>query len=118
MCLIGPSSRRRTCAIGTIVSPGSRSAESATSVYNAHPYFSNRSPAWVTIASRGIGPNTATLRLPPERPSVFIIISGHLAGCLRCSYHCQVPCGDRTEVDGRQDHAHAPSHTACLCRPL
>ena len=64
--------------MGTIVSPGSSSAESATAVYNAHPYFSNRSPAWVTIWSRGIGPNTTTLRLAPVRPSVVMNASGHV----------------------------------------
>src|SRR3954463_7945408 len=50
--------------MGTMVSPGSRSADNATAVYNAHPYFSNRSPVWVTIWSRGIGPSTTTFRLP------------------------------------------------------
>src|SRR5215831_17256463 len=36
-----------------------------------HPYLWNRSPAWVTTWSRGIGPSTATLR--PGRPfSSFI----------------------------------------------
>src|ERR1700750_50194 len=63
ICLTGPSSRRRTCDIGTIVSPASSRAERATAVYMTHPYFSNRSPAWVTTWSRGIGPSTATLRL-------------------------------------------------------
>ena len=49
--LIGPSSFRRTCDIGTIVSPASRSAERATAVYETHPYFSNRAPSWLTIWS-------------------------------------------------------------------
>src|SRR6201987_935083 len=63
ICLIGPSSLRWTCDTGTTVSAASRSTERATPVYNAHPYFSNRSPSSVTIWSRGIGPSTATLRL-------------------------------------------------------
>src|SRR5215471_9174789 len=62
ICLIGPSSRRRTCEIGTIVSPISSRAERATAVYITHPYLWNRTPAWVRIWSRGIGPSTATLR--------------------------------------------------------
>src|SRR4051795_3066971 len=45
------------------MSPASSRADRATAVYNAHPYFSNRSPVWVTIWSRGIGPSTTTLRL-------------------------------------------------------
>src|SRR5437764_6268498 len=62
ICLIGPSSSRRTCEIGTTVSPVSTRADRAAAVYITHPYLWNRSPAWVTIWSRGIGPSTATLR--------------------------------------------------------
>src|SRR5262244_1299086 len=63
ICLIGPSSCRRTWEIGTIVSSASSRAERAAAVYMTHPYLWNRSPAWVTTWSRGIGPSTATLRL-------------------------------------------------------
>src|SRR4051794_24170731 len=76
--LIGPSSRRRAWVISAMGSSGSSSAESGAAVYNAHPYFSNRSPAWVRIWSRGIGPNTATLRVAPVRASVVIEASGHV----------------------------------------
>src|SRR5262249_52070938 len=65
ICLIGPSSCWRTCEIGTIVSPASSRADRAAAVYMTHPYLWNRSPAWVTTWSRGIGPSTATLR--PDR---------------------------------------------------
>src|SRR5215211_319216 len=73
--LIGPSSRRRTCDMGTTVSSRPSRAESATDVYIAHPYFLNRSPAWVTIWSRGMGPRTATLRPVPAGTSV---VTNHL----------------------------------------
>src|SRR5262249_22540380 len=63
ICLIGPSSCRRTCETGTIVSPASSRDERAAAVYITHPYLWNRSPACVTTWSRGIGPSTATLRL-------------------------------------------------------
>src|SRR5262249_62229362 len=69
--LIGPSCCRRTCEIGTIVSPASSRAERAAAVYMTHPYLWNRSPAWVTTWSRGIGPSTATLRL--DRPFTSFI---------------------------------------------
>src|SRR5215471_21307656 len=71
ICLIGPSSSRRTCEIGTIVSPASSRDERATAVYITHPYLWNCSPAWVTTWSRGIGPSTAILRL--ERPFTSFI---------------------------------------------
>src|SRR5215470_2987790 len=63
ICLIGPSSCRRTCEIGTTVSPASSRADRAAAVYRAPPYLWNRSPVWVTTWSFGIGPSTATLRL-------------------------------------------------------
>src|ERR1700722_4333970 len=81
ICLSGPSSLRRTCVTGTIVSPASRSAERATAVYSAHPYFSNRSPSSVTIWSRGIGPSTATLRLL----WVFVSVAMNAS---RSRHHC------------------------------
>src|SRR6516225_9449868 len=78
ICLIGPSSCRRTCEIGTIVSPVSSRDERATAVYITHPYLWNRSPAWVTTWSRGIGPSTATLRL--ARFFMFFMVRPPLRG--------------------------------------
>ena len=65
---------RRDCVRAD--SASARPAERATAVYNTHPYFSNRSPACVTIWSRGIGPSTATLRLARLCRSFIMTTSG------------------------------------------
>src|SRR5262249_62421940 len=62
--LRGPRPCGRTWKTGRTVSQVSRRGEGATAVYITHPYLWNRSPAWVTTWSRGIGPSTATLRPP------------------------------------------------------
>ena len=80
---------RRTCEIGTIVSPGSSRAERAAAVYITVPYLSNRSPAWVTIWSRGIGPSTATLRLARPFLSFITNISG---ACRHRTARCKARC--------------------------
>ena len=113
--------------IGTIVSPGSSSAESATAVYNAHPYFSNRSPAWVTIWSRGIGPNTATLRLAPVRPSVVMNTSGarlqRADTGLTASSYMNLRCSAVTVYEGwdvrtRMARSDAPARVSAARLPL
>ena len=91
--LIGPSSCRRTCDTGTIVSLASRRAERETAVYSAHPYFLNLSPAWVTIWSRGIGAQHGHLA---TRPAFRVISHEHLRRLppSHCATVDPLRCGD------------------------